>query len=95
MPFCWLSRSISYCSTFCAQWQIVKHFTMMKFINLADKLIVLLRRTLSLKLYYSCNLNFHLSFAILSQVVDIEANTIAGVGPALSGVNPPKNFLKW
>ena len=63
---------------------------------MADKLIVLLRRTLSLKLYYySCNLNFHLSFAILSQVVDIEANTITVVGPALSGVNPPKNFLKW
>ena len=86
---------MSYCSTFCAQWQIVKHFTMMKFINLADKLMVHLRSTLSLKLYYSFNLNFHLSFAILSQVVDIEANTIAVVGPALSGVNPPKNFLKW
>ena len=68
---------------------------MMKFINLADKLIVLLMRTLSLKLYDSCNLNFHLSFAILSQVVDIEANTITLVVPALSGVNPPKNFLKW
>ena len=68
---------------------------MMKFINLADKLIVLLRRTLSLKLYYSCNLNFHLSFAILSQVVDIEANTIAVVGPPLSGVKLGQNFLKW
>ena len=68
---------------------------MMKFINLADKLIVLLRRTLSLKLYYSCNLNFHLSFAISSQVVDIEANTIAVVGPALSGVKLGQNFLKW
>ena len=67
---------------------------MMKFINLADKLIIPLRRTLSLKLYYSCSLNFHLSFTILSQVVDIEANTIAVVGPALNGVNPPKNFLK-
>ena len=68
---------------------------MMKFINLADKLIVLLRSTLSLKLYYSFNLNFHLSFAILSQVVDIEANTIAVVGPALSGVKLGQNFLKW
>ena len=28
--FCWLRRSISYCSTLCAQWQIVKCFTMMK-----------------------------------------------------------------
>ena len=62
---------------------------------LADKLMVHLRSTLSLKLYYSFNLNFHFSFAILSQVVDIEANTITLVGPALSGVNPPKNFLKW
>ena len=49
-----------------------------------------------MKLYYSFNLNFHLSFACFSQVVDIDANTIAVVGPALSGVNPPpKNFLKW
>ena len=88
---------MSYCSTFCSQWQIVKHFTMMKInINLADKLMGHLRRTLSMKLYYSFNLNFHLSFAFFSQVVDIDANTIAVVGPALSGVNPPpKNFLKW
>ena len=48
-----------------------------------------------MKLYYSFNLNFHLSFAILSQVVDIEANTIAVVGPALSGVKLGQNFLKW
>ena len=86
---------MSYCSTFCSQLQIVKHFTMMKNINSADKLMVHLSSTLSLNLLYSCNLNFHLSFAILSQVVDIEANIIAVVGPALSGVNLPKNFLKW
>ena len=54
-------------------------------INLADKLMGHLRRTLSMKLYYSFNLNFHLSFAFFSQVVDIDANTIAVVGPALSG----------
>ena len=41
-----------------------------------------------------CNLNFHLSFAFLSQVADIEANTIAVVGQALSWVNWPTNFLK-